>query len=147
VELYVALYQYTATDTSPGGTSAASRPLSVELSPTISGGSFNSSHVVTLKGIAADSSGITVYDGGSTVLGTTIATSTGAWSFTTAALSAGSHALTATDSSSGVTSAPSSSFGVTFQQPVVQTAVKAAVVLSDPMTLTATGDADNASTL
>ncbi len=50
------IYEYTATDSTPGGTSAASSPLYVMLSPTISGAMVNSNDSVTLTGIAANGS-------------------------------------------------------------------------------------------
>ena len=56
---------------------------------------------------------MTVSDGGATALGTATASSTGAWSFTTADLSAGSYAFTATDTTSAGTSAASSPLDVT----------------------------------
>ena len=66
-----------------------------------------------MKGTAPDGSTVTVSDGGATALGTATASSTGAWSFTTADLSAGSYAFTATDTTSAGTSAASSAFDVT----------------------------------
>ena len=61
---------------------------------------------------------MTVSDGGATALGTATANSTtGAWSYTTAALSAGSYAFTATDTTSAGTSAASSAFDVTVTPP------------------------------
>jgi len=108
-----ALYWFTATDTTAGGTSAASKPSYVEFFPTISGATVNSNHSVTLKGTATDSALVAVSDGVSSALGTVIANHSGAWSFTTAPLSAGPYAFTATDSSGGVTSVASSPFDVT----------------------------------
>ena len=81
--------------------------------PVISTGVENSNQSVTLTGTAADGSTVTVSDGGSTPLGTATASSTGAWSFTTADLSAGSYAFTATDTTSAGTSAASSPFDLT----------------------------------
>ena len=60
---------------------------------------------MTLTGTAPDSATVTVSDGGANPLGTTTASSTGGWSFTTADLSAGAYAFTATDTTSGGTSA------------------------------------------
>ena len=68
---------------------------------------------VTLTGTAPDGSTVTVSDGGTTALGTATASSTGAWSFTTADLAAGFYAFTATDTTSAGTSAASSAFDVT----------------------------------
>ena len=53
-----------------------------------------------MTGTAPDGSTVTVSDGGAKALGTATASSTGAWSFTTADLSAGSYAFTATDTTS-----------------------------------------------
>jgi hypothetical protein len=56
---------------------------------------------------------VTVSDGGVTALGTATASSTGAWSFTTAHLAAGSYAFTATDTTSaGNVSTASSALNV-----------------------------------
>jgi len=68
--------------------------------PVISTGVENSNESVTLTGTAPDGSTVTVSDGGTTALGTATVSSTGAWSFTTADLSAGSYAFTATDTTS-----------------------------------------------
>src|SRR5208282_5646282 len=81
--------------------------------PVISTGVENSNESVTLTGTAPDGSTVTVSDGGAKALGTATASSTGAWSFTTADLSASSYAFTATDTTSAGTSAASSPFDVT----------------------------------
>ena len=81
--------------------------------PVISTGVANSNESVTLTGTAPDGSTVTVSDGGATALGTATASSTGAWSFTTADLSSGFYAFTATDTTSAGTSAASSAFDVT----------------------------------
>ena len=69
---------------------------------------------MTLTGTAPDGSTVTVSDGGAKALGTATASSTGTWSFTTAHLSAGSYAFTATDTttSTGNVSTPSSPLNV-----------------------------------
>ena len=72
---------------------------------------------MTLTGTAPAGSTVTVSDGGTTALGTATASSTGAWSFTTADLAAGSYAFTATDTTSAGTSAASSAFDVTVKAP------------------------------
>jgi hypothetical protein len=79
------------------GTSSTTPP---PAAPVISSGVANSNESVTLTGTAPDGSTVTVSDGGATALGTATASSTGAWSFTTADLSAGSYAFTATDTTS-----------------------------------------------
>ena len=121
-DLAAGSYAFTATDTTSAGTSAASSPFDVTVTPpppnppaapVISTGVANSNESVTLKGTAPDGSTVTVSDGGATALGTATASSTGAWSFTTADLAAGSYAFTATDTTSAGTSAASSPFDVT----------------------------------
>ena len=62
--------------------------------------------VLTFVGTAPDNSTVDLYSG-STLLGTTTASSTGAWSVTTPALANGTYSFTATDIVSGVTSAAS----------------------------------------
>ena len=92
------------------GTSTTTPPAA----PVISSGVANSNESVTLTGTAPAGSTVTVSDGGTTALGTATANSTtGAWTYTTAALSAGSYAFTATDTTSAGTSAASSAFDVT----------------------------------
>ena len=78
---------------------------------------------MTLTGTAPDGATVTVSDGGATALGTATASSTGAWSFTTADLAAGSYAFTATDTTSAGTSAASSAFDVTVTPPTTTTTV------------------------
>ena len=91
----------------------SSPPPPAPAAPVISTGVANSNESVTLTGTAPDGSTVTVSDGGATALGTATASSTGAWSFTTADLAAGSYAFTATDTTSAGTSAASSAFDVT----------------------------------
>ena len=64
-------------------------------------------------GTAPAGSTVMVSDGSASALGTATASSTGAWSFTTAALAGGSYAFTATDTTSAGTSAASSPLAVT----------------------------------
>ena len=94
-----------------GGTDVVDPPLPV---PVISSGVENSNDSVTLTGTAPDGSTVALSDGGSTALGTVTAnSSTGAWSFTTAALPVAAYAFTATDTTSAGTSASSNTFDVT----------------------------------
>ena len=116
-------YAFSATDTTSAGTSAASSPLDVTVTsssvlppaaPVISAGVANSNQSVTLTGTAPDGSTVTVSDGGANALGAVTASSSGTWSFTTAAnLVAGTYAFTATDATSAGASAASSAFDVT----------------------------------
>jgi parallel beta-helix repeat protein len=147
------IYGYYATDTTPGGTSAESNALGTQVvsdpanttpaAPVISAGAVNSNDSVTLTGTAPDSATVTVSDGGANPLGTTTASSTGGWSFTTADLSAGAYAFTATDTTSGGTSAVSSTLGVTVpaatvDPPAAPIITKGAVNSNDSVTLTGT---------
>ena len=77
----------------------------------------NTDPTVTLTGTAPDGSTVTVSDGGSIALGTTTASSTGTWSFTTPDLPAGTYAFTATDTTSAGTSTTSSPFDLTVPPP------------------------------
>ncbi len=84
-----------------GNVSAASIALTVTVdtvapaAPVIAGDTINSNNSVTLSGTAAANATITLYDG-ATDLGTTTANGSGAWTYTTGALTAGSQAFTAT---------------------------------------------------
>ena len=98
-----------------GNTSAASAALAVTVNTQASGGaptiaSFSTDSGVvgdgitndntpTLTGMAPANSTVQVYDG-STLLGTTTATSSGAWTYTTGQLSNGTHQITATATTS-----------------------------------------------
>ena len=81
--------------------------------PAIPNGVVNSNDSVTLTGNAPRGCTVTVSDGGANPLGTTTANSAFVWSFTTADLSAGAYAFTATDTTSAGTSAASKAFDVT----------------------------------
>ena len=116
-------HSLTAKAANTGGTSSASVPLSVTIdtvapsAPTIvastSAATLASTHVEVLTGAAEANSTIAVFDG-TTKLGTATANSSGAWSYTTAALSTGSHSFTAaaTDAA-GNTGATSTAAAVT----------------------------------
>ena len=69
-------------------------------------------NTLALTGSAMANSTVNVYDG-STLLGTATANSSGAWSYTTGALTNGTHGFTATDTVGGTTSAASSALSVT----------------------------------
>jgi parallel beta-helix repeat protein len=81
--------------------------------PVISSDVVNSNDSVTLTGTAPDGATVTVSDGGANPLGTATASSTGAWNFTTVALSAATYAFTATETTTLGTSGPSSPLSVT----------------------------------
>lgn len=96
-----AKHTLTATATnSSGQTSAASAAVAVTVdtkapaAPTIASDTVNATNQVVMSGTAEANSAIKVFDG-TTQVGTATTNSSGAWSVTTSALSAGSHALTA----------------------------------------------------
>ena len=120
-------HSFTATATdAAGNTSVASSSLTLSVTappsaPAITsfspdtgvvGDGITDPAILTLTGTAAASSTVKVYDG-TTLLGTTTANASGAWSYTTAPLPDGVHSLTATDTVAGVTSAPSAVMNVT----------------------------------
>ena len=112
-DLSAGAYAFTATDTTAAGTSAKSSPLDVTVplpaAPAISPDVVhNSNGSVTLTGTAPDGATVTVWSAAKTEDGTTTASSSGAWSFTTADLSPGVYVFTATDTTSAGTSAASS---------------------------------------
>jgi hypothetical protein len=80
---------------------------STPTAPVITSDTVNGNNSVTLAGTAQANNTVTVYDG-QTALGTTIASASGAWSYTTGPLANGSQVLAATATNiAGLTSAPS----------------------------------------
>ena len=69
------------------------------------GDGITNDNTPTLTGTAPANSTVQVYDG-STLLGTTTANSSGAWTYTTGQLSNGTHQITATATTSSGTSSP-----------------------------------------
>jgi hypothetical protein len=75
-------------------------------------GGYTTAHVLTVSGVAAANSKVELLDG-SAQLGTTTATASGAWSFTTPSLSNGTQSFKAKDvNSAGRISAPSTALNV-----------------------------------
>lgn len=116
-------HSFSASAVSSNGTSARSQSLAVTVdtvapaSPVISSSTPKSgqSSVLLLKGSAEANSKVNVYDG-TTLLGSASADGNGAWNFTTAALSTGTHQLTASATdSAGNGSKASSAFGVSIK--------------------------------
>ncbi len=117
----------TATD-SAGNNSAASAALSVTVdttapvAPSIAsfstdsgtvGDGLTNDNTLTLTGTAEANSTVKVFDG-ATLLGSAIASGTGAWTYTTAALANGAHSLTATATdAAGNTGTASAALNVT----------------------------------
>ena len=89
---------------------------------------ITNANVLTLNGMAAASSTLTLYDG-TALLGTASTDSSGHWTYVTAALGDGVHNFTATDTLSGVTSSVSNAFAVT-----IDTATPAAPVITSDVT-------------
>jgi hypothetical protein len=109
-----------------------------------------------LTGTAENGSTVTVYDG-TTLLGTAIASSTGAWSYSLGTLADGSHSLTATATdAAGNTGVASAALGFTVdtQAPVAPTALADASIANgyvnlvhDTAAQALTGTAENCSTV
>ena len=89
-----------ATATTPSGTSSTSSVLAVKIdtaaptAPTMATPTNNANGGLNLTGAAEANSVVKVFDG-TTQIGTATANSSGVWSYTTGALAAGSHSLTA----------------------------------------------------
>src|ERR1039458_9139273 len=164
-------HSFTATDTVSGTTSAASAALSVTVdttapvAPSITSFSTDSGVVgdhitdvntLTLTGTAEANSTVKVYDG-ATLLGSANANGSGAWSFTTAALSNAIHSLTATATdAAGNTGAASAALSVTVDthvpvSPAIASFSTDSGVVGDHITnastLTLTGTAEANSTV
>ena len=119
-------YTFTARDTDNlGNTSAVSNsvnefvgssgpPIISSFSPDsgVAGDNITNATVLTLTGAAPANGTVTVYQG-ATKLGTTLANSSGVWSYATPTLANGTYAFTATDTVAGTTSSASSPFSVT----------------------------------
>jgi hypothetical protein len=155
-ELADGSHSLTATATTPEGTSDASTTLTVTIdteapvAPTIAASTPTSDHVEVLIGTAEANSTVTIFDG-ETELGTVTADAQGIWSYTTEALSVGSHSFTAkaTDAA-GNTGTASSETTVTITSsstaPVIASFSDDSGVPGDNITndntLTLTGTAD-----
>ena len=119
------VHSFTVTSTDAAGNVSAVSTLSITIdtvaptAPILTGDSISGTHQVTLTGAAEANSTIKVFEG-ATQLGTASTNSTGAWTFTTAPLGAGSHDFAATaTNSAGNTSALSD-----LLDPVIGTAVE-----------------------
>ena len=111
-------HSFTATDTVSGVTSGASSALSMTVdtvaptAPSIATEAVVNTNQIALTGAAEANSTVKIYDG-ATLLGSVTASASRAWSFTTAALSTGTHNLTETATDvAGNTSAASSVLAV-----------------------------------
>ncbi len=137
-----------------GGTSTPSAPPTpapnapVIASTGVAGGGITNHNTLTLTGTAVANSTVTVFDG-TTKIGTATANSGGAWNFTTAALADGKHGFTATDTSSGQTSAASSVASVTVDThaPAAPVLVSDSVVNTNHVQLSGTAEASSTVTV
>jgi Right handed beta helix region len=153
-DLLPGAYGFTAIDkTAAGGTSAPSVSISATVStntgvaaPVISKIAVNSNDSVTLTGTAAVGSTVTVWSMAGDNDGSTTASGSGAWSFTTPDLLPGIYGYTATDTTAAGTSLQSNALGVTVPAAGAQTApvpgapviTKGTVNSNDSITLTGT---------
>ncbi|MEH2475595.1 hypothetical protein V1281_003230 [Nitrobacteraceae bacterium AZCC 2161] len=131
---------------SPAPAPAPSAPKIVSFSTDsgVAGDHITDDGTLTLAGTAVANSTVTVFDG-TTKLGTATANSSGAWNYTTAALADGSHKFTATDTSSGATSAASSALSVTVDTvaPAAPVLSKDSIVNTNQVLLTGTAEANS----
>ena len=100
----------------------------------------------TLTGTAEANSTVNVYDG-ATLLGTAAANGSGAWSYTTTALTDGNHAFTATDTdAAGNISAASTAMAITIDTtaPAAPSITSDAIVNTNEVALTGTAGANSA---
>ena len=112
-------------------------------SGTVGDGITNASTLV-LNGTAAANDTLKIFDG-STLLGTTTASSSGAWSYTTAVLANGSHSFTAKDTVNGTTS-PVMSITIDTVAPA-SPVISSNSVSSSNVTLTGTAEANSTVTV
>ena len=110
------------------------------------GDGITNDNTLRLTGTAAADSTIKVYDG-TTQIGSTTATSSGSWSYTTGPLADGKHSLIATATSSGTTSAPSSSLSVTMDTVAPAAPVITTETINANNSVTVAGTAEGNSTV
>ena len=112
------------------------------------GDRITNDNTLALTGNAVANSTVNVYDG-ATLLGTTTANSSGAWSYTTGTLANGAHNFTATDTVSGTTSAASSALSVTVDTvaPTAPVISNNSVSSSNVVTLNGTAEANSTVTV
>ena len=144
-------HSLTATSTDAGGNTSAASPAvtftadtAAPLAPAITSptsGTTSNDNTPTLSGTAEANSIINIYDG-ATLIGTTTADGSGAWTFTPSApLTDGSHSLTATSKDAGGNTSPASN-AVTF---IADTAAPTAPAITSPVS--GTNSNDNTPTL
>src|SRR5262249_50672869 len=125
-------HSFTATDTVSGVTSAASTAMNVTIdtvapvAPVITsftpdtgtvGDGITTANVLTLSGTAEANSTVKIFDG-ATLLNSVEANASGAWTYTTGALSNGAHSLTASATdAAGNTGVASSVLAITVTPP------------------------------
>jgi large repetitive protein len=154
-------HSLTATATNSAGTSSASTALSITVdtaapsAPTLAAPTPASTGVEVLTGAAEANSTVKVFDG-TTQIGTATANGNGAWTYTTAALSTGSHSFTAKAMDAGGNTGAASAAAVvtTVAAPTTPTIAKfstdsgvAGDRITNDSTLTLTGTAAANSTV
>jgi hypothetical protein len=114
----------------------------------VAGDHITNDSTLTLTGTAVANSTVTVFDG-TAKLGTATVNSSGAWTFATATLADGKHSFTATDMSSGATSAASSALAVTIDThaPAAPVLVSDSVVNTNHVLLSGTAEANSTITV
>jgi len=113
------------------------------------GDHITNDNTLTLTGTAEANSTVTVFDG-TKMLGTATANGSGAWHYTTAALSNGAHNLTATDTDAALNpSAASSALSVTVDTnaPTAPVIATDAVNTNNTVSLTGTAEANSTVTV
>jgi len=106
-------------------------------------GGINLANALTLTGSAEANSTVNLFDG-ATHIGAAMASSSGAWSFATAALANGAHSFTATDTDAAGTSAASAALAVTIGAPALAVAFTGLVANSNGgATLSGTAEANS----
>lgn len=112
----------------------------------VAGDNITNDNTLSLKGTAAAGSTVKIYDG-STQIGSTIATSTGAWDYLTKVLTDAKHTLTATAANaSGQTSAASAAVAVTVdtKAPAAPTIASDTVNATNQVVMSGTAEANSA---
>ncbi len=119
----------------PPATPTAPTITSISNDSGVAGDRITNDNTLTLTGAAAASSTVKVFDG-TTQVGTATANSSGAWSYTTTALTDGNHSLTAQVTNSYGSTSTSSALAVTIDT-TAPTAPKIGSYTSDATALTA----------
>ena len=151
-------HAFTATDTISVGTSAASTTFNLTVptnaantqtpaAPVISKATVNSNDSITLTGTAVANSTVTVLSVEGVNDGTTTASSTGAWSFTTPVLDPSNYGYVATDTTPGGTSVKTAEIAVTVSATTTTTTGTGSSTVAAPVISKATVNSNDSVTL